>query len=283
MQTRQLIGFLLGTGPRPLAVYAGDVLTIGRDPQNIINLPDVLASRRHALIDCSPGSGDVFVMDLASSNGTYLNEKKLTPHEKVKLHANDCVRIGGKLLSFVTNQPSAEPRAFGARVATLETVKDGQMMYKSGRMVEMDSGLRKKTDLNTTQKVPTLGKQQAGDAGTSGGRRGVEPALSGNLADQHLAQIIQFLHANTKTGELHVRGRNNLGTMAFDSGAIYYAECGDRRGPPAIYVCAREHIGTFRFNASPTAPARPKNVNDPMMQIIFECCKRIDETELAGN
>lgn len=282
MQTRQLIGFLLGTGPRPLAVYGGDVLTIGRDPQNIINLPDVLASRRHALIDCAPGSGDVFVMDLGSSNGTFLNEKKLTPHEKVKLHGNDCVRIGGKLLSFVTNQPSAEPRAFGARVAAQETVRDGQLMFKSGRMVQMD-GDGKKVDLTTTQKVPTLAKQKGGDAGTSGGRRAVEPALSGNLADQHLAQIIQFLHANTKTGELHVRGRNNLGTMAFDQGAIYYAECGDRRGPPAIYVCAREHIGTFRFNAAPTPPTRPKNVNDPMMQIIFECCKRIDETELAGN
>jgi hypothetical protein len=282
MQTRQLIGFLLGTGPRPLAVYGGDVLTIGRDPQNIINLPDVLASRRHALIDCAPVSGDVFVMDLSSSNGTFLNEKKLTPHEKVKLHANDCVRIGGKLLSFVTNQPAAEPRAFGARVATQETVRDGQMMFKSGRMVELD-GNGNKRDVNQTQKVPVLARQKGGDAGTSGGRRGVEPALSGNLADQHLAQIIQFLHANTKTGELHVRGRNNLGTMAFDSGAIYYAECGDRRGPPAIYVCAREHIGTFRFNAAPTAPTRPKNVSDPMMQIIFECCKRIDETELAGN
>jgi hypothetical protein len=282
MQTRQLIGFLLGTGPRPLAVYGGDVLTIGRDPQNLINLPDVLASRRHALIDCAPVSGDVFVMDLDSSNGTFLNEKKLTPHEKVKLHANDCVRIGGKLLSFVTNQPSAEPRAFGARVAAQETVRDGQLMFKSGRMVQMDTD-GKKVDLTTTQKVPTLSKHKGGDAGSSGGRRAVEPALSGNLADQHLAQIIQFLHANTKTGELHVRGRNNLGTMAFDQGAIYYAECGDRRGPPAIYVCAREHIGTFRFNAAPTAPTRPKNVNDPMMQIIFECCKRIDETELAGN
>src|SRR6185295_14248957 len=135
MQTRQLIGFLLGTGPRPLAVYAGDVLTVGRDPQNIISLPDVLASRRHALIDASP-TGDAYIMDLDSSNGTFLNDKKLKPHAKVMLRANDCVRIGGKLISFVTNQASSEPRVFGAKVAGLETVKDG-LMYKSGRLVEM--------------------------------------------------------------------------------------------------------------------------------------------------
>lgn len=280
MQTRQLIGFLLGAGPRPLAVYAGDVLTLGRDPQNLISLPDVLASRRHALIDCSPTTSEAFVMDLSSSNGTFLNEKKLIPNEKVMLHANDCIRIGGKLLSFVTNQPAAEPRKFGAKLAGLETVKDGQLMYKGGKL--MDLSAQPQPDVNTTQKVAPIGRA-ANEAGSSGSRRAIEPALSGNLADQHLAQIIQFLHANTKTGELHVRGRNNLGTMAFDQGSIYYAECGDRRGPPAIYVCAREHIGTFRFNSMPAAPDRPKNVSDPMMQIIFECCKRIDETGLAGN
>ena len=125
MQTRQLIGFILGAGARPMAIYAGDVLTIGRDPQNMINFPDVLASRNHAVIESSAVTGTVLVRDLGSANGTWINDKRLTAHDPVKLLHNDFIRIGGKLFSFVSDQPNLLPQAFGARVAHLETVKDG--------------------------------------------------------------------------------------------------------------------------------------------------------------
>ncbi|HYG73509.1 MAG TPA: FHA domain-containing protein [Planctomycetota bacterium] len=291
MQTRQLIGFLLGTGARPLAIYVGDVLTVGRDSQNMINVPDVLVSRQHALIDCTT-MGKVCVMDLGSSNGTYLNGTRLLAHDKVVLSNNDTIRIGGKLFSFVTNQPNAEPRAFGARVATQETVKDG-LIYKNGKFIEVSPQpaaqplpqalLPRDTqpDVTTTQRVAPIGAQsnvQSNEASNM-----VEATLAGSLADQNLAQILQYLHTNQKSGELLVKGKRNQGRMLFDQGQITYAECGDRKGPPAIYVCAREHAGSFRFTMSTGAPAAARNVNDPMMQIIFECCKRIDEAELAGN
>ena len=109
-----------------------------------------------------------------------------------------------------------------------------------------------------------------------------EPALAGSLSDQNLAQIIQYLHTNSKTGELFVREKNREGLIAFDHGLIVSAQAGDRNGVVAIYAVARERSGSFSFKSVENVGARPKNVNEPVMQIIFECCKRMDETELAG-
>ena len=75
IQTRQLIGFLLGTGPRPLAVYAGDVLTLGRDPQNIISLADVLAT------DFNPGSSPTPSMPMVLSLAC--TQMKMSPAEAI--------------------------------------------------------------------------------------------------------------------------------------------------------------------------------------------------------
>ncbi|HEY3323474.1 MAG TPA: FHA domain-containing protein [Planctomycetota bacterium] len=270
MQTNQLVGFLLGAGARPLAVQSGDMLTIGRDPQNSICLPDVLASRRHAIIECVADSSEVFIKDLGSSNGTFLNGRQLAAQQRTQMCANDYIRIGGKLLSFISNNPAMEPRAFGAKVSLLETVKGG-LKFENGKVVEIPEVEEKQEeDVNATQQVPSLSSAQPSSA------------LSGNLHDQNLAQIIQFLHTNAKTGELHVNGPRNQGLIAFDQGQIFFAEASGRRGAPAVYVCAREHDGTFSFLNLSRPLQRAKNVYEPMIQIIFECCKRMDETELAG-
>jgi hypothetical protein len=76
-----------------------------------------------------------------------------------------------------------------------------------------------------------------------------EPALAGSLSDQNLAQIIQYLNTNSKTGELVVRGKNREGIIAFDKGLIVSAQSADRNGVVAIYAVARERSGSFSFKA----------------------------------
>jgi hypothetical protein len=272
MQTRQLAGFLLGASTRPLTVYCGDMFTIGRDPQNNICVADVMASRHHAVLDCS-AKGELFVKDMGSSNGTWLNERRLPANERTRMQGQDFLRIGGKVFSFISGAMMGDSRGFGARVAGQETVHAG-MLFKDGQVIEVslkdqDAAPRPVTK---TQKLRHIGQERESDTF----------ALSGNLGDQSLVQVIQYLHANNKTGELHVEGARHSGLFGFDDGVIFFAEAGERRGAPAIYVCAREHEGTFAFRRTPTPPAKPKNVTEPMMQIIFECCRRIDETQLAG-
>jgi pSer/pThr/pTyr-binding forkhead associated (FHA) protein len=264
----EIVGYLLGGGARPLAIYAGDVITIGRDPQNTLCISDVLASRSHAVVECQSNS-EMFVRDLGSTNGTWLNADRLKPQLRTHLKSGDAIRIGGKLISF-SGARQAEQKSHGTRVNRMDTVRDG-LFYRNGQVVEIpDPGSEDRfRDVMQTQAVPPIGY--------------VEPSLSGSLSEQNLAQIIQYLHTNSKTGELLVKGKNREGLIVFERGQIVSAAAGDRNGVVAIYAVARERVGSFTFKALENVGSRPRNVTDPVMQIVFECCKRMDETELAGH
>jgi len=66
-------------------------LIIGRLDTNDIPLLGKTVSRKHAEI--TRKVNDYLLMDLESGNGTYLNGKKLKPHERQVLHDSDVIRI----------------------------------------------------------------------------------------------------------------------------------------------------------------------------------------------
>jgi serine/threonine protein kinase len=51
-----------------------------------------LASRRHAMVDLRDGT--FYVSDLGSTNGTYINGEKITPHEPRALKVGDVIELG---------------------------------------------------------------------------------------------------------------------------------------------------------------------------------------------
>jgi len=63
---------------------------VGRDPANAIQVFAPGVSRRH--FQFSFENGQVFVMDLGSSNGTYVNNARITKH---LLAENDTITVGG--------------------------------------------------------------------------------------------------------------------------------------------------------------------------------------------
>lgn len=84
---------LLADGSR---VAARDGLTLGRVAQCDVVLDDSKASRRHARLIIE---GSVIELeDLGSSNGTYLNDKRIT---RRLLRDGDRIRIGTTVVSFV--------------------------------------------------------------------------------------------------------------------------------------------------------------------------------------
>src|SRR5436190_15593934 len=70
-------------------------LTIGRDVANQIQLRDQEASRRHAEFHGEDGQYEV--VDLQSSNGTWINGKKV---DRATLKTGDRLQIGRTLLLF---------------------------------------------------------------------------------------------------------------------------------------------------------------------------------------
>lgn len=71
-------------------------LQVGRAEACQIRLPDTYASAFHARIFSRDGSW--FVEDLGSTNGTYLNQRRIT--SPAELRAGDKIRIGKTTLEF---------------------------------------------------------------------------------------------------------------------------------------------------------------------------------------
>ncbi|SVC52494.1 uncharacterized protein METZ01_LOCUS305348, partial [marine metagenome] len=83
---------------------AKDTFSIGRTPENDLELKDSLISRRHSSI---VRRGEEFhVYDLGSSNGTYVNQEKI---EVRVLKDGDQVRIGETLITFRDENHPSEP------------------------------------------------------------------------------------------------------------------------------------------------------------------------------
>ncbi|MDO5295805.1 MAG: FHA domain-containing protein [bacterium] len=95
-------GALEAKSGQPVFYIARESISIGRSIDNDISLEAVKGgrsvSRQHArLLRQSEG---VFVEDLGSSNGTYVNGKKLLPEVQTQLYDNDEIRFGAAQFVF---------------------------------------------------------------------------------------------------------------------------------------------------------------------------------------
>jgi diguanylate cyclase (GGDEF)-like protein len=78
-------------------LLADDRITLGRSTEATIMLQDTHVSRLHLAIDYEPGRGVYRIQDLRSSNGTLLNEARVTEAE---LKDSDKIIIGFTMLRF---------------------------------------------------------------------------------------------------------------------------------------------------------------------------------------
>lgn len=105
----------------------GDHLTIGRDPAADVPLEDPQVSRRHA--DLLRHDGEWVIVDDESTNGTYLNNKRV--HE-ANLQPGDLIAIGAtKLLLRTLGAPPAPARVeydVAAQYGTISNVAGNQMI-----------------------------------------------------------------------------------------------------------------------------------------------------------
>ncbi len=71
-------------------------VTIGRDPSNDITIDHSAVSRRHAKI--IKHNKDRYLIDLHSTNGTYVNDKPIT---KAKLYSGVFIKIGNTIFKYL--------------------------------------------------------------------------------------------------------------------------------------------------------------------------------------
>ena len=88
----------------------GERFVIGRDEDCDLTLSDEKISRKHASFVRHP-DGRVVVQDLGSTNGTYLDEQRITQATEVR--GDEAVRVGDTQMVISVDQPSGTPTTVG--------------------------------------------------------------------------------------------------------------------------------------------------------------------------
>ncbi len=117
-EARETILLLVSADGREYPLYGG-MTTLGRETSNDIVLPVRQVSRHHAQIHCLPSG--CTVMDLRSTNGTFVNGVSLRPRTQQPLQVGDVLRIGPVMLD-VTSPVRYGPSA--CRTTSMELSTD---------------------------------------------------------------------------------------------------------------------------------------------------------------
>lgn len=113
-----------------LTLTVSDSLSVGRGSDNDVVLGSKQVSRNHAVL--SVLNGELYVKDLESSNGTFINEQRIEANKSTNLAANDT--LGFASFSFQVSAPVAATLA-NEKAAPLVTDTDEPALSASADTV----------------------------------------------------------------------------------------------------------------------------------------------------
>lgn len=78
--------------------------TFGRKAENDVQVPDAYVSGRHGVIEIADDG--IYLTDVGSSNGTMLNDAKLSPNMRTAITPEDVIRLGSLEFQVRLNAPT---------------------------------------------------------------------------------------------------------------------------------------------------------------------------------
>jgi pSer/pThr/pTyr-binding forkhead associated (FHA) protein len=127
--------------------------SLGRCASNHLVLPGDKVSRKHALIHAERDD-EFWLSDLGSSNGTYLNSRRLS--QSARLFDQDQIAIGPHRLTF--RQPTGRKRRGADPTLAEMTLCDSKTQYAWLLLVHLQSPTRVAQSLAPAQITPVLGR-----------------------------------------------------------------------------------------------------------------------------
>jgi Domain of unknown function (DUF4388) len=100
-------------------------------------------------------------------------------------------------------------------------------------------------------------------------------ALTGELNDLSLAELIEFFCNQRKTGRLKVIYSIGAGYFYLKNGAVVHARFGDLKGIDAVFYALTQPNASFKF--SPAFEASEQTINQPWTSVVLEGLRRMDE------
>jgi hypothetical protein len=106
-------------------------------------------------------------------------------------------------------------------------------------------------------------------------------ALSGELSDLSLAELIEFFCNQRKSGRLKLIYSIGPGYFYLQAGSVVHARIGSLRGIEAVYYALTLPNASFTF--SPAFEAPEHTINQPWTSVVLEGLRRMDEGVQPGN
>lgn len=142
----QLIATVKGVEVKHVYLHK-DRTTLGRKPGNDIVLDTMVVSGQHCAFDLV-GVADVYLQDLGSTNGTYVNDRMVK--ERTRLADGDVIAIGPYRIRYL--QASEEPSSFGGTQSFLPDAPQLQASFT------VESGTSAGLEVPVVKAVTTFGK-----------------------------------------------------------------------------------------------------------------------------
>ena len=100
-------------------------------------------------------------------------------------------------------------------------------------------------------------------------------ALTGQLSDMSLAELIEFFCNQRKTGRLKIDYPRGHSVFFIREGELVDAKVGALSGVDAVYFSLTLPNAAFDF--SPDVQAQRRTINEPWTQVVLEGLRRLDE------
>jgi hypothetical protein len=235
--------FLVRYPDKPIQIPNKGKITIGRTDDNDIVLPEARVSRKHASIEFKKPS--YVLVDLGSSNGTFLNNVKICSPQSVALQNWDKIRIAS-------------------------AVYTARIVEKQSEIMDEFKELRSRARMEATQliKINELWNPDDG-----------QPGFGGDLAHLCPVELFQMIEAGGKSGTLMLQTAGGEGTFTICNGHIANALFNQKSGEDAVYDILNFNQGSFTFTPQNILVENPE-ITMSITFLLIEGCRRLDEAAM---
>jgi hypothetical protein len=235
--------FLVRYPDKPVQVQNKGKCTIGRTDDNAIVLHESRVSRKHAAIEFV--KPNYVIVDLGSSNGTFLNTTKLCGSQGAILQNWDKIRIASAV--------------YTARIVE----KQAEIMDE---FKELRSRVQREvTEIINLNELWNLEQQ---------------PGFAGDLSHLCPVDLFQMLETGGKTGILSMQTPAGEAQFTVCNGHIVLASFNDKTGEEAVYDILDHNQGSFTFTPQNLEIENPE-ITMSVTFLLIEGCRRLDEAAMG--
>jgi len=261
-------------------------LEVGRSEECDIFLGEKKISRKHCRIIVE--NDQVILEDLQSTNGTMLNKKQAK--DKNEIFSEDLVQVGTSLIKITIEyqaqvSPQTENRKAEISAPAPKPIEEKDLKTdfeaSSGVMSIVDESSQSMGMSALTREQKNISSQPMERKPLMSNPSEKKPkTLSGDLSAMGLADLLQNLSQNNKSGDLSLN--NKLGEVYIVEGKVVGAKTGNVQGRKALYRMLSWREGEFellpleeKFKASEVE----QPIDDNIENLLMEGFRQFDEIE----